>query len=621
MDRTHIALAGLDQGSARAVLEHHLGPRTLPDQVSRKILRRSNGNPLMLETLASSATGWADAMLEQTAQIPASIYESIASRFDALRLGQRVAAALAVFNEPIDISTLAGVLDVHADDLGAAVAELIGAGIIEAAGGVHEDRLAFRHSLYQEVCYERLVKSSREALHRAAFAALSGSAVNSNKDRSGKLVWHPFQGGMHDAAAPLSFAAGKVALKRSALIEASYHLDRALTSLDRLGSDLTDDALRLRVLVLKSSVSRARLGIASDEVGDLVRQQLTLARDLGDSRTELIALYGLYAHTLVRADYAEAQIWATRLRDAAEIAQDATFAMLGMRCAGGVALHIGAFEECIDKLTAALAQYDETRHLPLAHLHGYDHAEICAVFLSFARWLRGDLVGAEQISTFAVSHSRRIEHIHSLGQALLFRAMLMTLAQNGPEAMACAKEAVALGQMHDLSVMRGASGVMYEAAALIDQSDRPNDAALESLRARSDEFLQVNPYNNQPIAGAILARAHLAGNDIDGAEVVLRHAELAQDSTNEIMVRPEIMRLQAQVLHAQGDTAGGLAGLEAALRVADEMQADMLALRIVCDLAEAAPSAKACARLQAALDRMASRDDGRDVARAYALLG
>ncbi len=620
VDRTHVALAGLDKSTARAIMDQHLGARTLPGQVAGTILKRSNGNPLMLETLARSARGWSDAMLDQHTQIPASIYESIASRLDGLRRGDRVAAAMAVFNEPTDTTTLAGVLGVRPDDLDAPIAEMIEAGILRAAGGTHDDRLTLRHSLFQEVCYERLVKSDREALHRAVFAALKGAALQSNTDRSGKLAWHAFQGGQHEEAAPLSFAAGEAALKRSALIEANHHLDRALASLDHLGPSPEHDALRLKVLFAKSSVSRARFGIASDAVGALVGQQLDLARSLGDSRSELIALFALFAHALVGANYDAARVWAAQLCDAAEAAEDETYLMIGRRCAGSVALHTGAFDECIASMRAALAQYDEHRHGALAHLLGYDHAEISAVFLSFAQWLRGDPVGADQTSSFSVSHSRRIEHVHSLAQALLFRAMLMGLAQNGPEAMACAVEAGDLGRMHDLSVMRGTSGFMYEAADLICRDLPPTAGELASLRDGHELFRQVNPYNYQPITGALLAQAHLAGNDLDAVEAALDHAEHVQESTGETMVRPELMRLRAQVLAARGDVDAAQAGREAALDVAEEMRADMLALRILCDMVEAMPSQQAQARLQAVLDRMISHDEGRDVTRALSLL-
>lgn len=619
--RAEIRLTGLTQEDASRLLEHHLGSLTLPDSVTRQMLSRSNGNPLMLEVLARSAPEWTKDPLVQTVQVPASIYESIANRLDMLKLGQRVAGALAVFNEPTRKSDLALVLDVPLDDLQDAVQELVSSGIAQTAGLRQDTRLSLAHSLYRDVCYERLVKSSREALHLAVFNVLNESDADVTGDQAAKLSWHAFQAGQHAKAAPLAYAAGAAALQRSAMIEATHFLERALVSLDRLNATPAFTRLRLKVLTAQSSVCRARIGIASDEVGTLSRQQLELARSIGDSESELAALNGLLAHALVRADYAVAQTWAARLMETAQATQDATFVMIGLRGAGSVALHTGAIAEGVEKLRAALAQYDEARHLHLTHVQGYDQAEICAVFLSFAEWLHGDPVAAEASSAFAVSHSRRIEHVHSLAQALLFRAMLMALAGNGPEAIACSSEALELGQMHDLAVMRGASGFMSEAAALICGQTPPEDAALKSLLSRHKELLKVNPYNYQPISGAILARALLLGDDRDAAKVALDHAEKMQDATGETMVRPELMRLRAQLRIAEGELAEGLAGLAAAHDTANDMGAHMLALRIACDMAELSPSEATRTLLQTTFQRMSSHDQGADVLRARALLG
>lgn len=620
-ERAEIRLAGLTQEDAGKLLERHLGSLTLPDRVMRQMLSRSNGNPLMLETLARSAPQWNSDPLAQTVQVPASIYESIANRLDMLKLGQRAAAALAVFNEPTRKSDLAQVLDVPPHDMDDAVQELIEADIAQTAGPREDDRLTLSHSLYRDVCYERLVKSSRESLHLAVFNVLNEPDADVTGDQAAKLSWHAYQAGQHAKAAPLAYAAGAAALQRSAMIEAAYFLEQALVSLDRLDATPAFTRLRLKVLTAQSSVCRARIGIASDEVGALSQQQLELARSIGDSQSELVALNGLLAHALVRADYAVAETWAERLLDTAQATQNATFAMIGLRGAGSVALHTGAFAEGVEKLRAALAQYDEARHLHLTHVHGYDQAEICAVFLSFAEWLHGDPVAAEASSAFAVAHSRRIEHVHSLGQALLFRAMLMALAGNGPEAIACGTEALDLGKMHDLAVMRGASGFMAEAAALICGQTPADAGALKSLHARHAELQQVNPYNYQPISGAILARALLMGDHRLAAASALDHAEQVQDATGEAMVRPELMRLRAQLRVAEGRLDDGLADLAAAHRVADDMGAHMLALRIACDIAELSPSDATRKLLQATFQRMTSHDQGADVLRAKALLG
>lgn len=618
--RVDVAVAPLDPAAAREVLAHHLAGRTLPDSVADAIIARSDGNPLMLEALARSVAGRDDTALRDDFQVPVSIYESISGRLDTLRLGRQAVAALAVFDEPTDAATLAHALGVTPGDLDEALDELVATGILAPSGDAPARRLRFRHSLYREVGYERLVKSVRKALHKAVYAALTETQPDVERLRPGLLAWHAAEAEDHATAAPLALEAGEQALSRSALIEASHFLRQALDSLGYLGRTRQNDLLRLRVLVAQASISRARLGIASDEAGALGRQVLELARDLGERRSEMIALNGLYAHALVRSEYTAAGGWAARLRETAALSQDRTFQMIGDRGLGVVAFHTSALAEAADLLRRALDSYDEAAHLPLAHVHGYDHAEICAVFLSFTLWSMGDPVGAEAVSAFSVTHARRIRHAHSLAQALAFRAMLRALARDTATAIASAQEAQEVSARHGLAAMQGA-GVFFGLVGHQLQQDSPPDAAgLAELREAHGTFQRFNPYNYGPLTGSFLAALLLRAGETAAASQALDRAEELQERTGETWMRPELMRLRAQVQAAQGGAGDAIHSLEAALQTAEDDGAMMMALRIACDLVALDPSATARARLSELRGRMISADGGWDDRRSQALL-
>ena len=103
--------------------------------------------------------------------------------------------------------------------------------------------------------------------------------------------------------------AGESLLKRSALIEAGHFFSMARKALDQLDGSLDVNARKLRLITGLASIERARFGIWTDQSAAFGRQAADLARALGDSETELLALNGLYAHALVRADYPLAETW------------------------------------------------------------------------------------------------------------------------------------------------------------------------------------------------------------------------------------------------------------------------------------------------------------------------
>jgi hypothetical protein len=419
--------------------------------------------------------------------------------------------------------------------------------------------------------------------------------------------------------APLAIAAAEQALQRSAVQEAVQFLAQAEEALARFDDHAEADPLRLRLLIARSAISRVQQGIASDEAGRLGRQVLELARKLRETRSELMALTGLYTHALVRAEYFNAEKWAQLLSERAEQTQDDTFRMIGRRATGVVALHLGSLPQAAAALQEALDSYDEARHLPLASAHGYDHAEICAAFLSIALWISGDPAGGREMSEFSASHSRHIGHMHSLTQALVFRAMLMALAQDWAACLAAAQEGEAVGLQHGLNVMGTACSFFATVARLTAAPEPPREGDLKALLRSHAEFRRVNPYNYQPVAWLLLAALQLKAGDLAAAEEALHHAEAVQARTREVLAAPELLRMRAQILRAKGDAAAG-AALAEALQAATRMGATMFALRIACEMAELEPNPASLAQLNAVYGRLVSSDRGEDVRRCMALL-
>lgn len=615
-DRSHLVLKRLNPETAAQLLDGMLGNMVLPDRILDEILTRSGGIPLMLASLARLVEGRAEAVLSNGYEVPASIYESIARQLESVPEGRSLAAALSVLDQPSDPALLGRLLNVSPCDLGPAITALVAAGVCQV-GEDGAPLVGFRHNLYRAVSYERLVKSTREQLHRAAFAALGAE----NGNDPGLLAHHAFEGGDHVTAVPLALTAADEAMRRSALVEAEQFVQQALTALDRVDPGTRRDRLLLRALVAQAALARARKGIAAPELRVLGQRIQQLAKAQGETRSEMIALSGLYANALVGADYAQARSWAMALREVAEATQDQTFGMIATRGLGVVAFHDGAFDTAADLLTQAMGAYDEARHLPLAYAHGYDHAEVSAAFLSLAHWVRGDLRAAADVGAFSVAHSRRIGHMPSLAQALAHQALLAGLAGHPETCIALAREGAEISARHGLAAMHAINEFLVFLAGLLAGPDAPSAPMLDSLWTRNDAFRAVVANVYQPAIGVLMAGACLAGKDCDRAEQALHSAAAWQDRTGDQFVRPEILRLRAQVAVLRGDAAAGLTGLQDAMAVAQSMGAASFALRIACDLAEAERSAQSLHRLQTARDRLVSTvADSEDLMRCDRLL-
>jgi adenylate cyclase len=136
----------------------------LSDELAERVLERSAGNPLFLETLLhgerSAATD------DQRHKLPATIHEMLLARLDALPAPSRRTLQLAsVVGMEFSEDSVAALADNdgHGTDLDAALRDLQRAELIVSGGPTHG--WAVRHPLIHEVAYGSLLLSTRRALH------------------------------------------------------------------------------------------------------------------------------------------------------------------------------------------------------------------------------------------------------------------------------------------------------------------------------------------------------------------------------------------------------------------------------------------------------------------------
>lgn len=613
---TTLSLPPLDRSEASDLLDQILKDEPVPQSVRSNILDHADGNPLMLETLGHAFARRLLPEIADTVEVPHTIYESVCKRLDTIRSGRDVIEALAVLGTPASRDLLAEVIQTEARHVDKAIEALDQADLIELRSSGDRDSISIRHKAYRDVIYEQIDGRARRQCHAAAYRALCDEL----DIRPEILASHAQAAQDWANASTHALNAGEAFLRRSALVEAGHFLEIAEAALNRLPASASTSRDRLRATTGLASVERSRFGIATDRSAELGQQAVELAREIGDSKTELLALNGLYSHALVRADYPRAQDYAQALVRTAELTQDKTFVMIGTRALGAVALHRGDQSTAMQHLDKALGQYDREEHLPLAYAHGYDHAEICASLLSMSLWISGDLLRARQMGSFAIDHSRNIDHAHSLSQAISFRVMWGALARHGAELTRIGAEGIEVAETHGIRVMRAAARLFPYATELCLQPSPPDRDQLAELRPRIAEFRAANPFNYGPLQATVLAEVYLRAGDIAAADAVLREATETAARTGETWTSSEVLRMQARVAVARGDERTGARLRQEALDAARRTQATTITLRITCDMAEAERSPATVGAVRDALADMVSRDQGWDIARVEAIL-
>jgi predicted ATPase len=136
--------------------------------------------------------------------------------------------------------------------LGSALDRLIAAGLLFQQGVSAHATYLFKHALVQDAAYGTLLREPRRALHARIAETLESQFADIVESQPELLARHCTEAGQIEKAAGLWGKAGQRSLERSALIEATVQLARALDQIAALPATpaLRREQIRLQVALI-----------------------------------------------------------------------------------------------------------------------------------------------------------------------------------------------------------------------------------------------------------------------------------------------------------------------------------------------------------------------------------
>jgi class 3 adenylate cyclase/tetratricopeptide (TPR) repeat protein len=229
-----ISLAPLDRAQVRDMVAELSARHALPKEVVEDVAARTGGVPLFVEEVTRL-------LLERGEQggmqaIPATLQQSLTARLDRLGPAREVAQVGSVIGRGFSYSLLRDVAGMADGPLQAALEKLAEADILLVQGVPPESDYRFKHALIQDAAYENLLKSRRQVLHRRSGEVLRDQFAATAAAEPELLAHHFTQAGLTEAAVEWWGTAGQRSLARSALVEATEQLKRALEQIATLPS-------------------------------------------------------------------------------------------------------------------------------------------------------------------------------------------------------------------------------------------------------------------------------------------------------------------------------------------------------------------------------------------------
>ena len=266
---TQLTLTRLTRPQVEEMVRRVTGGKTLPAEVMRQIVARTDGVPLFVEELTKAVleAGWLQEGEDgyvltgpvPPLAIPATLQDALRARLDRLTEGKAVAQLGATLGRTFAHDLLQAVAPLDELVLWRGLVELVQAEVLYQRGVPPQATYTFKHALLQEAAYQSLLRSTRQQYHQHIAQVLAAQFPDLAETQPELLAHHYTEAGLAELAVGYWQRAGQNAHARAAYVEAISHLTTGLEVLKTLPDtpERTQHELDL-LLTLGPAVSLAR---------------------------------------------------------------------------------------------------------------------------------------------------------------------------------------------------------------------------------------------------------------------------------------------------------------------------------------------------------------------------
>jgi len=252
-----LTLNRLGEREAAGIIAGLIGNKNLPADVMAEIVERTDGIPLFVEEMTKAvleaesegaARRTVAAVPSSALAVPASLHASLMARLDRLGPAKEVAQIGSAIGREFSHALLASVARKSEAELASALDRLFQAGLLFRQGVPPQASYLFKHALVQDAAYGTLLREPRRALHARIAETLESQFAEIAESQPEILAHHYTEAGLTEAAIEWWGTAGQRSLARSALLEGTEQLKRAL---DQIATTPVTAALRREEIKLE----------------------------------------------------------------------------------------------------------------------------------------------------------------------------------------------------------------------------------------------------------------------------------------------------------------------------------------------------------------------------------
>jgi DNA-binding winged helix-turn-helix (wHTH) protein/tetratricopeptide (TPR) repeat protein len=567
-----LALGPLDAGAVADYVVARFPPRAGDSErlsrLAREVHERTEGSPLFMVgvlaelvnrgVLRRDGLDWSVAR-QATANdldIPEFLRQVIDRQIEQIsKPAQRLLEAASLAGLQFDAAVLAAAVERSIAEVEEACGEIardhaliVEAGRSEWPDGTQATRFGFAHALYREALAAKLPATRAAQIHGRIAQRLAAAFRNRADEVAGQVAMHFERGRDPASAVAWQRRAGDAAQRRHAMREAAAHFEHALALLARLPPAKARDELEAELRLALCAPLLAALGMGSERVEACARQALAACAALGDRRGHFAAHRIVWNNSLMRHPAPVALGHARELMQEARAAARPVELALAHRALGSSLIYVGEHSEAARLLEAGAALADRVADEEFERF-GEQPGMVCRVFAAWPRAFMGHADQAVRLSDEGVAHARRRRDPHGLAFALVTVGLVDLFQRDVERADAAAREVHALSEQYSFAQW---VAFAHEIRGWVAFQRGDREGGIELMRQALARLHATGARTHSSRLLANLAESCLAAGLVDEARRHLNAAFAHRASHGEQYYAPELCRLNALLLQAEG---------------------------------------------------------------------
>ena len=333
------------------------------------------------------------------------------ARLDQMSQVKRVIQAAACIGREFSSSILVTALSMNAEELEAALGQLLAAQLIFLRGSAADGTYIFKHALVQDAAYASLLTKSRKSLH----SRLAETLERTENPNLLELARHFSSCGAYERAADLYLTVGRRSLEGSALPEAIGALELGLKALEAIVPSNEHNRKELDLRVLLGIARMANFGWAHPSVAEALEPAYPLAKAAADPAALGPILWGLWVHFQTRTNFPRAHDWLSKLKTVSSTYKQSDLPLIFDMSAGCQYFWEADYKSALGHTDHLKSIYDPKVHRQIATLVNHDPLCFSQHWAgSLADWISGYPRSSVERMEEAVAHARNIGHPFNL---------------------------------------------------------------------------------------------------------------------------------------------------------------------------------------------------------------